>query len=659
MTRPASLQGASRRRALALGLGVALPTVLLAGGWWFASLREHAGLAREHDAERRQAAERVAAAVREGLEELRRREDARPFYLYNHFYSPPEVLAVGDAVAVSPLAADPDDPRIVGHFQVDPGGRVRTPYPADDGDPDTPRGDRIVAVASTPPFAPLRAQSFGAPVPDTRLALAEPGPLTTNIGQLSNMAYQELAAQNDAPPPQQQQAARARKQVPVTSRNQVSWEAIQSQQARNVPLAQANDAAPLFEQSAAQLLGNADLDLSEKPGPKGQAPRPLQRAAAPPIHQPAARPEPPPTPTGLAQGTEVDYTPMAYANLGDALVLQRVVSHAETGSVQGVLLDRGYLVDTWLPAVAARHAPQGAAPRIVVDPAACADPWPLSEQLPGVWLCSAAPAPPQDHLAFQAGALLGLIVVVGVGVVVVARAARRADELSAQKTAFVSAVSHELRTPLTTLRMHAELLQEGLVAPASLATIHDDLVRESVRLSRLVENVLAVSQLEEGRRVLELQPGDLAAQVRDVVDGQARHIASKGFAPVELDLPDELRCRFDAQAIEQIVVNLLDNALKYAADSDDRRLRVTLEGLPGRALLRVQDRGPGIPAAERERVFQRFVRVQRPSTAHTPGTGLGLSLVRDLARAHGGDAHASARPGGGASIEVWLPREVV
>jgi signal transduction histidine kinase len=135
------------------------------------------------------------------------------------------------------------------------------------------------------------------------------------------------------------------------------------------------------------------------------------------------------------------------------------------------------------------------------------------------------------HLAFQAGALLGLIVVVGVGVVVVARAARRADELSAQKTAFVSAVSHELRTPLTTLRMHAELLQEGLVAPASLATIHDDLVRESVRLSRLVENVLAVSQLEEGRRVLELRPGDLAAQVREVVDGQARHVASKGFPP--------------------------------------------------------------------------------------------------------------------------------
>ena len=349
---------------------------------------------------------------------------------------------------------------------------------------------------------------------------------------------------------------------------------------------------------------------------------------------------------------------MAYLGLGDQLVLQRVVSHAETGSVQGVLLDRDHVIQSWLPAVAARHAPAGAVPRVTADAATCAAPHPVAEQLPGVWLCFAEPAPPPDHLAFQAGALLGLIGVVGVGMVVVARAARRADELSAQKTAFVSAVSHELRTPLTTLRMHAELLQEGLVAPASLATIHDDLVRESVRLGRLVENVLAVSQLEEGRRVLDLRSGDLATHLRDVLAGQARHVASKGFAPVVLTVPDDPSItRFDAQAIEQIVVNLVDNALKYAAGPGDRTIHVTLEIPPGRALLRVQDRGPGIPEADRERVFQRFVRVSRASDAHTPGTGLGLSLVRDLAQAHGGDTQALARPGGGSELQVWIPRQ--
>ncbi len=643
--RPPARPRPARARLLALGLGVALPTVLLAVGWLGATLREHAGLVREQEAARREVAARIAAAVGEGLEELRRREDARPFYLYNHFYSPPEVLARGDAVAVSPLAADPDDPRILGHFQVDPGERVRSPYPADDADPGPPRARQLAAIVSAPSFAPLRALSFGEPrpAPDLRLARADvQAPLTTNLGALSNKVYRDLTDDQDpAAAPAVQ-----RKQVPVTSRNEVSWEALQSQQVRNAPPTQVQDAAPVFEQIAAQNYPIAQQQAASKrpansdDGAYGQVPgdMPEETAAA------------------LPQDTAVDYTPMAYLALGDQLVLQRVVSHADTGSVQGVLLDRDYLLTVWLPGVVARHAGLPDAPRVVHDADTCAAPFPISEQLPGVWLCFAAAPPPPGSLSFQAGALLGLILVVGFGVVVVARAARRADELSAQKTAFVSAVSHELRTPLTTLRMHAELLQEGLVAPASLATIHDDLVRESARLGRLVENVLAVSQLEEGRRILDLRPGDLAAHVQEVVAAQARHVASKGFAPVHLELPDEpLTLRFDAQAIEQIVVNLLDNALKYAASGDHPQISVALERGPGRVVLRVQDRGPGVPEAERERVFQRFVRIEQASTAHTPGTGLGLSLVRDLARAHGGDAEVRPRPGGGAEFVVWLP----
>ena len=639
----ARVKPAARLRLVALGLGVAVPTVLLAVGWLLASLREHDALLREHAMTRRQSAERIAAAVAEGLEELRRREDARPFYLYNHFYSPPEVLAVGDAVAVSPLAADPDDPRVVGYFQVDPGERVRTPYPADDHDPGPERARRIAAVVASPQLAPLRALSFGSPEAGVLLAMSDgsgskQAPLTTNYGSLGNQVYNDLAQANAG---DQDANLRAQKrQIPVSSRKQVSWDAIQSQQNRYVPQAQAAESAPVFQQIARNSAEPQVLP---------------QQASEPDPRQP-----PPPQPA-----LEVDYTPMAYLSLGDQLVLQRVVSHADTGSVQGVLLDRAFLRDTWLPAVAERHAPAGGA-LVVTATDTCADPHPVSEHLPGVALCFPATAAPPYDLAFQAGALLGLCLVVGIGVVVVARAARRADELSAQKTAFVSAVSHELRTPLTTLRMHAEMLQEGLVAPASVPTFHDDLVRESVRLSRLVENVLAVSQLEEGRRVLELRPGDLAAHLREVVDGQARHVASKGFSPVDLDVPDDpVAARFDRQAIDQIVVNLLDNALKYAADGPDRisgpkgreaSIAVTLTQEPDRAVIHVLDRGPGIPEPERERVWGRFVRVHRESTAHTPGTGLGLSLVRDLARAHGGDARVTARPGGGADFEVWIPR---
>lgn len=621
MTRPAL------RRGLGLGLGVALPTLLLALGWLLAGLREQGVLAARQAERLGQAADLLRAAVREGLEELRRREDARPFEHWDRFYRPPEVLALGEALALSPLAARPDDPRVLGYFQVDPGERVRTPYALDPGGSE--RARELEARVAAAEFAPLRALAFG-PAADPAL-LADRGaeaPLTTSLNELNKALYRDISEGNRGDAYAAQRAQRA--QVPQTKRNLVSWREIQHQQAVSAPLTQQKHAEPVFE--AAQ-----------------------QRALEPPP-QAAYPSEPVPQDIPSRPLTDLDYSPMTYLRVGDALVLQRVVSHGGAGSVQGVLLDRAHLAGGWIPAVLARHALPGLTPRLVEgrDPS-CALTRPLDEEvLPGLGLCFAAPEDPgAGDLALQAAALLGLVVVVVVALLAIARAARRADELSAQKTAFVSAVSHELRTPLTTLRMHAEMLQEGLIPPARLGVFYDDLVHESVRLSRLVENVLAVAQLEEGRRVLKLQPGDLAAQLREIVAAQARHVERRGAPPVELALPGEpVLARFDAAALDQILVNLLDNALKYAGGAG---LRVALELEPGWARIHVQDRGPGIPEADRERVFERFYRVPRERDAHTPGTGLGLALVRELARGHGGDVRAAPRPGGGTDLQVSLP----
>lgn len=613
------------RRTLALGLGIAAPTILLALGWLFAGIRERDALAAQQQARLVQSAELLRAAVREGLEELRRREDARPFEHYGRFYRPPEVLALGEAVALSPLAGPADDPRIAAHFQVDPGDLVRTPYALEPGG--SPRARDVEALVRAPAFAPLRALSFGPAGTGPQLAVNTP--LTTSLGDLGNALYRDISDAQRGDPGAAERAQNLR--VPQTNRKAVSWRAIQSQQAISAPPQQQKRAEPIFE--AVQ-----------------------QQAYAPPPTYPE---EPAPSDIPKTPGEDLDYTPMAWLRLGDAIVLQRVVSHAGAGSVQGVLLDRGHLVGTWLPGVLARHALPDLAPTLVAgSTAACALARPVHDEvLPDLSLCFLAPPPaPGGSLALQLGALLGLIAVVGAAAAAIARAGRRADELSAQKTAFVSAVSHELRTPLTTLRMHAEMLQEGLVAPERLRVFYDDLAHESVRLSRLVENVLAVSQLEEGRRVLQLRPADLAEQIREIVDGQARHVERRGFPPVELDLPDDpVPVRCDAQAVEQIVVNLLDNALKYAADARASGLRVAVEVAGDQAILHVQDRGPGIPEADRDRVFDRFYRVQRERDAHTPGTGLGLALVRELARGHGGDARAAARPGGGSDLQVTFP----
>ncbi|MDC0715397.1 sensor histidine kinase [Nannocystis bainbridge] len=621
----------ARRRMLALGLGVAAPTLALALGWLFAGLRERAMLAEQRADELVQAAELLRAAARESLEELRRREDARPFEHYGRFYRPPEVLALGEAVALSPLAGQPDDPRISAYFQLDPDGRVRTPYALEPGG--SPRAVEVEAIVAAASFAPLRALSFGK-------ADAGDQSLTYALNDLGNAAYRDLA---DARRGDALAAERAQKvRLPQTSRNLVTWDTIQSQQAANASPPQQASAEPVFDALLQQRAPNSD----------GNIPSDRSSGTLPKKHVQEDIPQ--------EAGPSLDYSPMAWLRLGDSVVLQRVVSHAGAGSVQGAVLDREVLAGPWLTALVARHALPEATPTLAATSAtaACALARPVHDEvLPDLSFCFPAPAlPPGGSLALQLGVLLGLGSVVAAAIAAIARAARRSDELSAQKTAFVSAVSHELRTPLTTLRMHAEMLQEGLVAPERLPVFYDDLAHESVRLSRLVENVLAVAQLEEGRRVLQLRPGDLAAQIRDIVDDQARHVERRGFPPVELALPDEpVPVQNDPQAVEQILVNLLDNALKYAADARAAGLRVALAVEGEAAVLRVQDRGPGIPEADRDRVFDRFFRVARERDAHTPGTGLGLALVRELARGHGGEAVALARPGGGAELQVRFP----
>lgn len=623
----------ARRRTLGLGLGVAAPTLALALGWLFAGLRERDMLAAQRHDELAQAAELLRVAVREGLEELRRREDARPFEHYGRFYRPREVLALGEAVALSPLAGAPDDPRIAAYFQIDPDGRVRTPYALEPGG--SPRALEVEAIVAAAQFAPLRALSF-----DGGDGKSAGQALTASLNELGNAAYRDLsdARKGDAGAVERAQKVR----LPQTARNLVTWDAIQDQQAMNAPPPQQASAEPVFE-AIQQQRANP---------PQGQVPSGMSSNTYSLAPVPDDIPE--------EAGTKLDYSPMAWLRLGDAVVLQRVVAHAGVGSVQGAVIDRGQLAGAWLAAVVARHALPETTPTIVVgaDVGACALARPVHDEvLPDLAFCfPAPPSAPAGSLVLQLGVLLGLGAVVAAAIAAIARAARRSDELSAQKTAFVSAVSHELRTPLTTLRMHAEMLQEGLVAPDRLPVFYDDLAHESVRLSRLVENVLAVSQLEEGRRVLQLRPGDLAAQIRDIVGEQARHVERRGFPPVELELPDEpVTVRSDPQAVEQIVVNLLDNALKYAADARAAGLRITLAVEGEQAVVRVQDRGPGIPEADRDRVFDRFYRVARERDAHTPGTGLGLALVRELARGHGGEATAVARLGGGAELQVRFP----
>lgn len=284
---------------------------------------------------------------------------------------------------------------------------------------------------------------------------------------------------------------------------------------------------------------------------------------------------------------------------------------------------------------------------------------PLSPaMLPSWWVrgsLSGVGAEPVSAGVFGPGAAiiaLLMLSILAAGALLVRRV-RASEEEAAQKTSFVANVSHELKTPLTTIRLYAELLEQGRVRDETkrsdyLATIG----RETQRLGRLVANVLDFSRLEQGKKKFDLAMLDLAAELRRLAATHGPRLEEAGLAPM-LEAPETLSVVTDRDAVEQIVLNLLDNAVKYAAEGGE--VSLALAAREGRAELRVADRGPGVPAEQRERIFEKFHRVDERLVAEKGGAGLGLSIARQLARGLGGELRCEARAGGGAEFVLTLP----
>jgi len=235
------------------------------------------------------------------------------------------------------------------------------------------------------------------------------------------------------------------------------------------------------------------------------------------------------------------------------------------------------------------------------------------------------------------------------------RQARQSEAEAAQKTSFVANVSHEFKTPLTTIRLYSELLEQGRVRDAAqsgeyLRTIS----RETQRLARLVSNALDFSRLEQGKKKYAKESLELCAELTRLLDTHAPRLAEAGLV-LKRELPaSPLAVISDRDAVEQILLNLLDNAAKYGAAGGEVTVALAARAGSG-ASVRVLDRGPGIPREHWDRIFDKFHRVDDTLTAEKTGTGLGLSIARQLARGLGGELRHEPREGGGASFILELP----
>jgi two-component system phosphate regulon sensor histidine kinase PhoR len=227
------------------------------------------------------------------------------------------------------------------------------------------------------------------------------------------------------------------------------------------------------------------------------------------------------------------------------------------------------------------------------------------------------------------------------------RNARAQLKLAQKKDDFISAVSHELRTPLTSIRMYSEMLEKNWVkSEDKLTEYYGNMRQESERLSRLIENVLDFSRIQKGRKKYEFSFGDVNKCIADVVEMMRPYAAQNGFS-IKTELGQLGQTAFDRDAVTQIVVNLVDNAIKYARNAQDKTITVRTESDSEFILLDVEDHGPGVPHRLRHKVFEQFYRSGSEATRETTGTGLGLALVKKFAQAHSGFVEVmSAKPTG-------------
>jgi signal transduction histidine kinase len=263
-------------------------------------------------------------------------------------------------------------------------------------------------------------------------------------------------------------------------------------------------------------------------------------------------------------------------------------------------------------------------------------------------------APLRSEIGWAASLIGAATLAAGSGLWLSRRALHREQRLYALKSQFVASVSHELRAPIGSVRLMAEALSSGTVEGEAARTFHRLLAQEGARLSALIENVLDFSRIESGRKSYQFEETDLPALLRDTIALLGPRAAPRGITLRLECAPLSQVPEVDAPAIQQAVINLLDNALKFSPDQGVITVTLTDYGPQGWSLA-ITDEGPGIPPAEHQRIFERFHRLGNELRRETQGAGIGLSLVQHIIEAHHGTITVKNRTPKGTGFTLHFP----
>ena len=260
----------------------------------------------------------------------------------------------------------------------------------------------------------------------------------------------------------------------------------------------------------------------------------------------------------------------------------------------------------------------------------------------------------RDSFMQSAGVTLLVLVFLFCGVALTIRATDREARLAQAKSNFVSNVSHELKTPLSLLSLFSEILELGRVNSEEKKTEYYRIIRrESLRLNKMVDNILDLSKIEAGRKAYVFADADMAEVIEDVLSSYRYQIINSGF-DIQTDIRPDLPSVFiDRDAMAQAVSNLLDNAIKYSGEV--RRVSIKAETLGPHLSIEIADHGVGIPRAEQAKIFEKFYRVGDGLVHDVKGSGLGLSLVKHIIEAHHGTISVESEVGKGSRFRILLP----
>jgi len=248
----------------------------------------------------------------------------------------------------------------------------------------------------------------------------------------------------------------------------------------------------------------------------------------------------------------------------------------------------------------------------------------------------------------------GIILIMLVGLIVIVRAVIHESEMARIKSEFISNVSHELKTPLALIRMFGETLDSGIVSDEKKRKEFYGIIRtESERLTHLINNVLDFSKMDTGRKKYNFVEADLVHVVKSSLEAYKFHIRDNGFK-IESKFPDEpIILNIDKDSISQAVLNLLSNAVKY---SDKKKyIKVQVQKGETSALITVTDKGIGIPKNELKKIFEKFYRVTDEKVHESRGTGLGLTLTKQIIEAHSGEIEVKSEAGKGSQFTIRIP----